>query len=110
MQETWVQSLGREDLLEEERTTHSSILAWEIPWTEKPGRLQSMGLKKNQTPLGNQKTAATTSTLCRKKDANTVQYSLFLKLELSCHYILNFVKNKIYNFSKFLGSIVKIKS
>ena len=43
MQETWVQSLGREDLLEKEMATHSSILAWKIPWTEKPGSLQSMG-------------------------------------------------------------------
>ena len=42
-QETWVRSLGREDPLEGETTTHSSILAWEIPWTEEPGRLQSMG-------------------------------------------------------------------
>ena len=42
MQETWVQSLGQEDLLEKEMATHSSILAWKIPWTEKPGRLQSM--------------------------------------------------------------------
>ena len=37
-----VQSLGQEDLLEKEMTTHSSILAWKIPWTEEPGRLQSM--------------------------------------------------------------------
>ena len=43
MQQTWVQSLGREDLLEKEIATHSSILAWKIPWTEEPGRLQSMG-------------------------------------------------------------------
>ena len=43
MRETWVQSLGREDLLEKEMATHSSILAWKIPWTEEPGRLQSMG-------------------------------------------------------------------
>ena len=43
MWETWVQSLGREDPLEKERITHSSILAWRIPWTEKPGRLQSKG-------------------------------------------------------------------
>ena len=42
MQETWVQSLGGEDPREEEMATHSSILAWEIPWTEEPGRLQSM--------------------------------------------------------------------
>ena len=43
MQETWVQSLGREDPLEKDMATHSSILAWEIPWTEETGRLQSMG-------------------------------------------------------------------
>ena len=43
MRETWVQSLGQEDLLEKEMATHSSILAWKIPWTEKPGSLQSMG-------------------------------------------------------------------
>ena len=41
-QKTWVQSLGREDRLEEGTTTHSSILAWRIPWTEEPGRLWSM--------------------------------------------------------------------
>ena len=41
MQETWVRSLGREDPLEKEMATHSIILAWEIPWTEEPGRLQS---------------------------------------------------------------------
>ena len=45
MQETRVQSLGREDPLEKEMATHSSILAWEIPWTEDPGRLQSMELQ-----------------------------------------------------------------
>ena len=43
LQETQVQSLDQEDLLEEEMATLSSILAWEIPWTEEPGRLQSMG-------------------------------------------------------------------
>ena len=43
MQETWVQSLGWEDLLKKEMGTHSSILAWRIPWTEEPGGLQSMG-------------------------------------------------------------------
>ena len=41
--ETLVRSLGREDPLEKEMATHSSILAWKIPWTEEPGRLQSMG-------------------------------------------------------------------
>ena len=43
MQETQVQTLGREDLLEKEMVTQSSILAWKIPWMEEPGRLQSMG-------------------------------------------------------------------
>ena len=43
MQETWVQSLGWEDALEDGMATHSSILAWRIPWTEEPGGLQSIG-------------------------------------------------------------------
>ena len=43
MQETWVRSLGREDLLGKEMATHSSILTWRIPWTEEPGGLQSAG-------------------------------------------------------------------
>ena len=46
MWETRVQSLGREDLLEKEMATHSSILAWKIPWTEEPGRLQSTELQR----------------------------------------------------------------
>ena len=45
MQETQVQSPGWEDPLEQEMATHSSTLAWKIPWTEEPGRLQSMGLQ-----------------------------------------------------------------
>ena len=44
MQETWVQSLGWEDALEKGMATHSSVLAWRIPWTEEPDRPQSMGL------------------------------------------------------------------
>ena len=51
MQETWVYFLGREDPLEKETATHSSILAWETPWTEETGGLQSMVLQKNQTRL-----------------------------------------------------------
>ena len=50
MQETWVPSLGWEDPLEKEMTTHSSILAWEIPWTEEPGQ-GSHGVAKSQTRL-----------------------------------------------------------
>ena len=47
MWETWVQSLGREDSLEKEMATHSSILAWRIPWTEELGGLQSTGCKES---------------------------------------------------------------
>ena len=46
MWETWVRSLGQEDPLEKEMATHSSILAWRIPWTEEPGGLQSTGLQR----------------------------------------------------------------
>ena len=49
MQETWIQSLGWEDPLEEGMAPHSSILAWRIPWTEKPGELQSMGSQSDTT-------------------------------------------------------------
>ena len=51
MRETWVQSLGWEDLLEKEMAPHSSILAWKLPWTEEPIRLQSIGVTKSQTRL-----------------------------------------------------------
>ena len=51
MWETRVQSLGWEDLLEKEIATHSSILAWKIPWMEEPGRLQSTGLQRVQPRL-----------------------------------------------------------
>ena len=47
MQETWVRSLGWEDPLGKGKVTHSSIFAWRIPWTEQPGKLQSMGLQES---------------------------------------------------------------
>ena len=49
MQQMWVQSLGQEDPLVKEMATHSCILAWRIPWTEEPGRLQSMELQESDT-------------------------------------------------------------
>ena len=49
MRDTRVRSLGREDSLEKEMATHSSILAWRIPWTEEPGGLQSMGSQRDRT-------------------------------------------------------------
>ena len=51
MQKMQVQSLGWEDPLEKEMATHSSILAWETPWTEEPGELQSMGSQQSQNKL-----------------------------------------------------------
>ena len=51
MQETWVQSLDREDLLEKGMSTYSSTVTWRIPWTEEPGRLQSMRLQTVGHPL-----------------------------------------------------------
>ena len=51
MQETQVRPLDWEDPLEKEMKTHSSTLAWKIPWTEEPGRLQSIGVAKSQTRL-----------------------------------------------------------
>ena len=51
MQEMWVRSLGQKDPLEKEMATHSSILTWEILWTEEPGGLQSTGSQKSQTWL-----------------------------------------------------------
>ena len=51
MQETRVRSLGREDPMEKQMATHSSILAWRIPWKEEPGRPQSMGVTKSRTQL-----------------------------------------------------------
>ena len=52
MQETWVRSLSWEEHLEKEMATHSSILAWRIPWTEEPGGLQSTGRKESDTTEG----------------------------------------------------------
>ena len=54
MRETWVQSLRQKDTLEEEMATHSSILAWRIPWTEEPGGLQSMGSQRVGQDLTNE--------------------------------------------------------
>ena len=60
MRETWVQSLGWEDPLEEGMGTHSSILAWRIPWTKEPNRPQSMGSQRVRHVLG------TNTILCSK--------------------------------------------
>ena len=72
MQEMQVRSLGREDPLEEVMATHSSILAWEIPWTEEPGGLQSVGSQKSRTRLNAH------TCICRKQEKG---HSLFQSLQ-----------------------------
>ena len=66
-QEIWVPSLGQEDPLEEDMTTHSSILAWRIPWTEKPGGLQSMALQRVRHDWGTKFTHTSWHVLKKKK-------------------------------------------
>ena len=77
MQETRVQSLVPEDPLEEETATHSSILAWKIPWSEEPGRLQSIG-KQSRTKLSDW-TTTTTKVLIWQHFANTTKNNLSTK-------------------------------
>ena len=72
MWETQVQSLGQEDPLENEMATHSSILAWKIPWTEEPGRLQSMGSQR----VGHD-WATFSLSFCRSTDSLCVKLSFF---------------------------------
>ena len=60
VRETRVQSLGQKDPLEKGMTTHSNILAWRIPWTEKPGALQSMGLQESDNDLATESSTAKT--------------------------------------------------
>ena len=85
---TWVQSLGQEDPLEKEMATHSSILAWEIPWTEEPGGLQSMGLQKSWTGLkrlsssGKIKSVTVSPRICREVMGPDSLILSFLNVEL----------------------------
>ena len=78
----WVQSLGGEDALQEERATHSSILAWKIPWTEEPGGLQSMGLQKRHDWV----TEHTHKAHCFKTH-------LFVSEHLGCLWIVSILNN-----------------
>ena len=69
MQETQIQSLHQEDSLEEEMATHSSILAWRIPWTEEPGRLWSTGLQRVGSDLA--QCTCIIDSLCYTAEMNT---------------------------------------
>ena len=84
MWETRVQSLGQEDPLEKEMATHSSTLAWKIPWMEEPGRLHTVhGITKSQTRLSNQNIRASQVVLMVKNlPANAGDMSLSMLQEL----------------------------
>ena len=73
MQETWIQSLGWEDTLEEEMTIHFNILAWKIPRTEEPGRLQSMGHKELDTTEVTQHARTGFDSLVRELDPTSAK-------------------------------------
>ena len=101
MQETWVPSLGREDPLEKVTATYFSILVWEIPWTEKPGRLQSVGWSKSWLQLGDQTTTKfhgnifyDTQNTCflGNKNSNPVVF-MCLHCRLNINVANRFVKN-----------------
>ena len=92
VQETWVQSLGQEDPLEKEMATHSSILAWKIPWTEEPGRLQSMGSQE----VGYNLAAKPPPEMCCKRNGYSLLhainfYSAFLSVNNT-----DIVKNSVF--------------
>ena len=70
MQETWARSLGQEDPLEKGMAAHSSILAWRIPWTEEPGRLQSMSSQKRQIWLSNNNIKVHINSKCERQVLN----------------------------------------
>ena len=84
MRETWIQSLGRGDPLEKEMATHSSILAWKIPWMEESGGLQSMGLKESDRTerlhfhFISSPTPPPTSSLLETASLSSVSVNLFL--------------------------------
>ena len=85
MREIWVQSLGWEDFLEKGMANHSSIFAWRIPWTEKPGRLQSMGSQRVRHDW------ATNAFMFTFKPHHTCIYSYQLNLTLIMCFLLGLV-------------------
>jgi len=83
MQETWLQTMDQEDPLEKEMATYSSILAWEMPWTEEPGRLQSIGSQKSQKWLSHETTTSLLTVL--EPITNKWAFSLCLLLLFPLH-------------------------
>ena len=77
--EMWVQSLGWEDLLEEEMTTHPSVLAWRIPWTKEPGGLQYLPSQRAGHDLATEHTQGTIGTRPAKKKTYEMITGIFFK-------------------------------
>ena len=92
-----VQSLGQEDTLEREMATHSRILAWEIPWTEESGGLQSIGVAKSQIQLNYETTTTTNQSL-------HMSFSLSFA-QLNAKHSLAFLSGKSLSFLKHLTQI-----
>ena len=101
MQETWVWSLGWEDTLKKEMATHSSILTWRIPWTEKPGGLQSHGVIKSWNWLSNFHQTFKLLYRCESERHSVVSGSFFFSLYLN-FFIFIF---KLYNIVLVLPNI-----
>ena len=100
MQEMWVQFLGWEDSLKKEMASHSSILAWEIPWTEEPGRLQSIGVARVRHDWASKQPPCTDTHTLKYKYKHTYDSSIQI---LQLNYMLqnkgvknskNFLTNK----------------
>ena len=97
MQETWVWSLGLEDPLEKEMATYSSILAWKIPWTEEPGRLQFMGLQKSRTRFSDLVTCIYSLDKCLFKSFAHFK-NWIISLSLSCDSSLNTLDTDLHEY------------
>ena len=105
IQETWIRSLGQDGPLEKRMDTHSSIFAWRIPWTEKPGGLQSHGITKNQTWLTN------THTHMTRKDKMVSFYIIYIILYIKANksFPLHFLASTEHVSLRSMGSCFPIR-
>ena len=85
MQETQVRSLGWENPLEKKMAAHSSVLSWEIPWTEEPGELQSIGLQRVRHNLVTEHACHTTTTTTNCKAVKITKYVMRIRKKLAIH-------------------------
>ena len=111
MQETWVQSLGWEDPQEEETATHSSILAWRIPWTEEPGRLHAVHeVEKRQDRAHRLTCGISYLSLKREASPNRMNYSVGLKLHRHYHPSGGFCLTQRHKSKKFVHELLYFAS